>query len=301
MTRAAVVLLTLAAALPANAQQARDAAEQAAAWQARIDSLRAVEEQLAAAVAREPEPDDADDVSVDLDTVVAGRYVLIARASDAPRVLTLVAAAAARVDERLGTTRDESTDTLVVTDGRYLRELAELSGRPSIGTLFLQRGDTRVQTQRRVEAVLADRRTRLLPDPLATWLSGAGLGHVAFDRTYRQLALAQDDAARRCLARTERCFAAAALGGDGRATLLAEAVRLGGPGSLARVRGVTVEAQLEAIAGEPLDSILASWRTRIIAARPSAYAGLGGSLLATLVWVTLLTAFALRSTRCRLG
>jgi len=89
-----------------------------------------------------------------------------------------------------------------------------------------------------------------------------------------------------------------------RASLLGHALAMGGLDAFERLRtaeGTGIGHRLEAAAGVPLDSVLASWRTEVLRARRSAWAGLARSPLALLFWVFLFGALATRSTRWRLG
>jgi hypothetical protein len=96
----------------------------------------------------------------------------------------------------------------------------------------------------------------------------------------------------------------APLTAQARASLLGHALSMGGPDAFRRLRGAAdggIAQRLEAAAGVPLDSLLASWRTEVLQARRSAWAGLARSPLALFFWVFLFGALATRSTRWRLG
>jgi len=91
---------------------------------------------------------------------------------------------------------------------------------------------------------------------------------------------------------------------EARASLLGHALWTGGPGAFHRLRvaeGRPLLEQLSAAAGVVPDSLLASWRRSVLAARTSAWAGLVRSPIALFFWVILFGAFAARSTRWRLG
>jgi hypothetical protein len=91
---------------------------------------------------------------------------------------------------------------------------------------------------------------------------------------------------------------------EARASLLGHALWTGGPGALGRLRGAAREPlldQLTAASGMPPDSLLASWRTSVLEARTSAWAGLVRSPLSFLLWIVFFGALAVRSTRWRLG
>ncbi|MGW8267873.1 MAG: hypothetical protein ACWGSQ_16015, partial [Longimicrobiales bacterium] len=91
---------------------------------------------------------------------------------------------------------------------------------------------------------------------------------------------------------------------EARASLLGHALWTGGAGAFQRLRGAAgepLEDQLVLAAGIPRDSLLASWRREVLAARPSVWGGSGRSPLALLFWVALFGALAMRSTRWRLG
>jgi hypothetical protein len=91
---------------------------------------------------------------------------------------------------------------------------------------------------------------------------------------------------------------------EARASLLGLALWTGGSGAFQRLRAANGEPLLDrlvAAAEVPRDSLLAAWRSAVLAARPSAWAGLVRSPLSLFFWLVLLGALALRSTRWRLG
>lgn len=91
---------------------------------------------------------------------------------------------------------------------------------------------------------------------------------------------------------------------EARASFLGHALWTGGVGAFQRLReadGESVADRLVAAAGIPEDSLLASWRREVLAARPSVWGGLGRSPVALLFWVAVFGAVAMRSTRWRLG
>jgi hypothetical protein len=91
---------------------------------------------------------------------------------------------------------------------------------------------------------------------------------------------------------------------EARASFLGQALWTGGPGAFQRLRAAEKEPLLDrmvAAAEVPRDSLLAAWRSAVLAARPSASAGLVRSPLSVFFWVVLLGALAVRSTRWRLG
>jgi hypothetical protein len=94
------------------------------------------------------------------------------------------------------------------------------------------------------------------------------------------------------------------LSSEARASFLGYALWTGGAGAFQRLREGEEEPLLDrliAAAGVPPDSLLGAWRREILAARPSAWAGLARSPLALLFWVVLFGTLAARSTRWRLG
>ncbi len=91
---------------------------------------------------------------------------------------------------------------------------------------------------------------------------------------------------------------------EARASLLGLALETGGPGAFLRLReggSGDLARELEAAAGVPLDTLLASWRREVLATRTSAWAGLVRSPLTLLLWILFFGALASRSTRWRLG
>jgi hypothetical protein len=94
------------------------------------------------------------------------------------------------------------------------------------------------------------------------------------------------------------------LGAEARASFLEHVLGQGGEGSLVRLeeaREVSLGERLAHVAGQDLDTLTASWRRQVLAARPGPWADLASSPLAVLGWVLVLGALATRSTRCRLG
>ena len=89
-----------------------------------------------------------------------------------------------------------------------------------------------------------------------------------------------------------------------RATFMSHVTSLGGIAAYDDLRADTtgpLEARFARAAGASGDSLVASWRASLVAARPEMHAGLGGSWLMTLFWTVVLAAIAMRSTRWRLG
>jgi hypothetical protein len=89
-----------------------------------------------------------------------------------------------------------------------------------------------------------------------------------------------------------------------RATLLHQAIRMGGAGALDRLLSdstASVSGALANVARSDIDSVVSAWHDTIMESRPTASAGLGLSVIVTLMWVLIFTALALRSTRWRLG
>ena len=56
---------------------------------------------------------------------------------------------------------------------------------------------------------------------------------------------------------------------------------------------------LERASGGDLETLVADWRTSLVAHRPSAYAGSGRSAVVVVFWTLILAGFAMRSTRWR--
>jgi hypothetical protein len=89
-----------------------------------------------------------------------------------------------------------------------------------------------------------------------------------------------------------------------RATLLAHALELGGPGSFERFRATAPVSMRDALvnaAGVHPDTLMATWRMEVLRARPNSWAGLVRSPFSILGWLLLFAALATRSTRWRLG
>ncbi len=90
---------------------------------------------------------------------------------------------------------------------------------------------------------------------------------------------------------------------EARASLLGLALWTGGSGAFQRLRAADGEPLLDGLAAAaevPRDSLLAAWRSAVLEARSSAWAGLARSPLSLFFWLVLLGALALRSTRWRL-
>lgn len=91
-----------------------------------------------------------------------------------------------------------------------------------------------------------------------------------------------------------------------RGSVVAFALRSGGPGALDRLRarptGVTVAEQLEAVSGMPIDDLLAAWRGDAVNGS-GMFENVGGHPPGpvSLLWAGGLALLALRSTRWRLG
>ena len=82
------------------------------------------------------------------------------------------------------------------------------------------------------------------------------------------------------------------------------ALEMGGEGSFTRLISRPQDPlrdRLAYAAGVPAETVAARWRSRVLESKPNAQAGLLLSPLSLLVWLILLTAFATRSTRWRLG
>ena len=62
---------------------------------------------------------------------------------------------------------------------------------------------------------------------------------------------------------------------------------------------MTPEAALEYASGLSLPTLVAQWRDRVVDARPAVYGNLAPNSGTTLIWVLLLGALAMRSTRWR--
>ena len=89
-----------------------------------------------------------------------------------------------------------------------------------------------------------------------------------------------------------------------RAHVLWYAVRAGGEGAWRRAlerREAPMPEVLTHVSGLPVDELVADWRADLIGHRPDVHAGLGGKGTRVLLWVLIFAAFAMRSTRWRLG
>ena len=171
---------------------------------------------------------------------------------------------------------------------------------------------TRAAAQARVrEAIWSVLRTDLpAGSPMAAWIGSNA--YPVTERVSRRVITTASEPGRACVGgRTDACHVALGLAGDERTLppeapgmVLLEAVRLGGEGAWERLveRGdaAPVEA-LEHVAGADLESVITAWQSSVLAARPEVHAGLGWQAVRTLIWVLALMAFAMRSTRWRLG
>lgn len=88
-----------------------------------------------------------------------------------------------------------------------------------------------------------------------------------------------------------------------RASFLTFALMQGGQGSFARLLSARgdVADRIATAAGQPIDKVVADWRTEVQRSRPDVNAGMTGSRLAVLFWLILGLGLAMRSTRWRLG
>src|SRR5205814_8919717 len=92
------------------------------------------------------------------------------------------------------------------------------------------------------------------------------------------------------------------LGGPMRIWLVQFALEVGGPGGFHRLTaaaGQPVDAQFAAAADMPLDSLLAVWRGRVLAARPEPVTLESKGAWVALSWGVIFGLLALRSTRWR--
>jgi hypothetical protein len=86
--------------------------------------------------------------------------------------------------------------------------------------------------------------------------------------------------------------------------LLWHAVEVGGDDAWARAverSDASLAEVLRYASGQDGEQLVAGWRAALENERPSAYAGMSGVAGATLFWVLILAALAMRSTRWRLG
>lgn len=83
--------------------------------------------------------------------------------------------------------------------------------------------------------------------------------------------------------------------------LMQIALEMGGPGAYARIvdRGLDPAQGVAAVAGAPLDSVLATWHARVIEARAPSSSLTGGMAAASLFWMAVCAGLALRSSRWR--
>jgi hypothetical protein len=89
-----------------------------------------------------------------------------------------------------------------------------------------------------------------------------------------------------------------------RAHLLWFAARTGGEGAWQRLlahRDAPMPEALAELAARPVEQLVAEWRADVVAHRPDVQAGLGGRGTRALLWSLIFVAFAMRSTRWRLG
>lgn len=96
----------------------------------------------------------------------------------------------------------------------------------------------------------------------------------------------------------------APLAGSMRATLVWLALQRGGEGAWRRLVESAERTPAETLAyvsGGPLPELVEAWRTWVVAARPTAHAGLGRTGLVSLLWILFFATLASRSTRWRLG
>jgi len=94
------------------------------------------------------------------------------------------------------------------------------------------------------------------------------------------------------------------LSGNARASIVGEALRMGGIGSFTRLTANPDEPlrnRLAHAAGIPPEELVALWREKVLAGRPNAQAGLLRTPFPLVFWILLMIAFALRSSRWRLG
>jgi hypothetical protein len=146
--------------------------------------------------------------------------------------------------------------------------------------------------------------------PLGSWVGSAG--YPSAERVSRLVTTTQVDTHQACLeGDTNGCLTALGLAGgemtvppETPAMVLLEAIRLGGDGAWERLLEDRDAAPLDALAhaaGVDADAVVAEWRTSVLNERSEIHAGLTGQAGRVLLWVLALAAFAMRSTRWRLG
>jgi hypothetical protein len=171
---------------------------------------------------------------------------------------------------------------------------------------------TRSVARLRIRSALWAALTTDLPEaaPLRRWLGTAGYPET--ERIARLVAGTPSVTGRACLeGDTDSCLAALGLAGEEMtfaretsASLLVEAVRLGGGGAWERLLQRSDAPPLEALthaAGVDADELLDAWRLTLLGQAPEFHAGLGGQAGRVLLWVLILVACTTRSTRWRVA
>jgi hypothetical protein len=261
--------------------------------------------------------------TVPLDTLAAGPFLIVGPAG-APQAVRARFLEAWRTLEDL--TRGAHVPHLegtvfLVEYGRNSSPLSDLASRPQHVRLWFPHWRGPNWHRAMAQSAILNALSRDLPPDVQAWLMSRGLGEMTgADHVFRLLSLSPDPAARECVAGSDAACVAhlALLAGPAppeeyaavRPLLLRHALRLGGPGALARLAGAeptsheageAMRPWLEAAAGAPMEAVVSGWLQEVRAARPDAWAGLGRSQGTTLLWVLLFMALATRSTRWRIG
>jgi len=194
-----------------------------------------------------------------------------------------------------------------------LRVEPELHGATSVQRVELTRAWARTRGAAKThirDAVWSALRLDLPPgSPLREWLGTAS--YPSAQRVSRLVTTAPSDVNGACLGgEPDACLRALGLSGsmtvppETPTMLLLEAIGLGGEGAWPRLlehRGAAPMDALAHAAGVEGGAVLASWRDALLDERPEIHAGLGSQAARVILWVLLLAAFAMRSTRWRLA
>ncbi len=314
--RLALGVLLGVAALPASAQDAQvsDASARIEELRQRADSLELVRdraEQRLAALQDRQRPS----VVIELDTVRVGPLVVVAEEGDGAYAQRVVENALAEM-ELIGDVAAMSLDSSVLLfergRGNAFEQLADRRRhiRVHVPRWLPSRVHTRTTT-RALGAALAES----LPADLRAWSGNLAIalsGDLVYTEAFRVLALSEAHAAKACLAgESGRCADALSLTESGdsvrpiaRASLLRYVLEQRGVDAWRVLESDTAAPLVDRMArasGQDATAMTDGWRARVIASRPTGSAGLGGTGIATLLWVLIAAAFAARSTRWRLG
>lgn len=334
--RPTLLLLTLVAAAPAQAQAQRDPVAVMREQAALIDSLAPE----AVRIGRESDERsarvraEAARIDVALDTMQLGPLTVVGMVKTVRALAPALTDEWQRMEALYGAAADRLPPTTLVLTYPYDSGLHALAAQHV--ALWLSPLTTRRMRHRRIQWTLASQLADVLPTDVQEWLDGVIVPASVDDAdAYRLLVLRPGRANAACRAGdAAACGRALGLRDPGAdyagwydAAEL-EAARDAGtgevsaplpasarshflafafstfPGSAGRLhaqQASTVGERIAGATGQPLDSLTAAWQRRVIAGAPEAPSSDVPASFAALLWVAVFATLASRSTRWRVG